>query len=170
MKDAGRQDRQDDKKDAFSSPVNPVNPVDIQDARQKIIAEAQTWLGTPWHHQAALKGCGVDCGQILMEVFADAGFVERVLIGQYSRQWMLHRDEEVYLGWVEQFAQRVDTPKPGDLAVWKNGRTYSHGAIVVAWPRIIHADVNEGVVWADASCGPLAGKPVLFYSIFGEDH
>lgn len=26
-----------------------------------IVAEARAWLGTPWHHQAPLKGVGCDC-------------------------------------------------------------------------------------------------------------
>jgi cell wall-associated NlpC family hydrolase len=29
--------------------------------REAVIAEARTWLGTPWHHQASLKGVGCDC-------------------------------------------------------------------------------------------------------------
>ena len=27
----------------------------------QVVAEARTWLGTPWQHQAALKGVGCDC-------------------------------------------------------------------------------------------------------------
>ena len=27
----------------------------------KIIAEARAWIGTPYHHQAAVKGVGCDC-------------------------------------------------------------------------------------------------------------
>ena len=35
--------------------------------RETIIAEARAWIGTPYHHQAALKGVGCDClGQILV--------------------------------------------------------------------------------------------------------
>jgi NlpC/P60 family putative phage cell wall peptidase len=29
--------------------------------RNTIIAEARSWIGTPYHHQAALKGVGCDC-------------------------------------------------------------------------------------------------------------
>ena len=58
-------------------------------------------------------------------------------------------------------------PGPGDVAVFRFGRTFSHGAIVTDWPRLIHA------YWAaSASCGatrrcyPLAGREVRF---FGSD-
>ena len=32
--------------------------------RDMIVAEARTWLGTPFKHQARLKGVGVDCGGV----------------------------------------------------------------------------------------------------------
>lgn len=34
------------------------------------VAEAITWLGTPYHHQGRVKGVGVDCGTLLCEVYA----------------------------------------------------------------------------------------------------
>jgi hypothetical protein len=138
--------------------------------RQAIITEAKTWQGTPWHHQGNIKGVGVDCGQILIEVFATCFPEKQIRLAtdelQYSRQWMLHRDEERYLAVVERYAQRVETPLMGDIAVWKVGRTYSHGAIVIDYPQVIHAHTDEGVVITDVSCCPLATLPVLFFSVF----
>lgn len=29
--------------------------------REQVVAEARAWIGTPWHHQAAVKGVGCDC-------------------------------------------------------------------------------------------------------------
>ena len=29
--------------------------------RAEIVAEARTWIGTPWAHQASLRGVGTDC-------------------------------------------------------------------------------------------------------------
>jgi NlpC/P60 family putative phage cell wall peptidase len=29
--------------------------------REQIVAEARSWVGTRWHHQARVKGHGVDC-------------------------------------------------------------------------------------------------------------
>jgi len=31
------------------------------DKRAAIVTEARRWMGTPYHHQAALRGVGVDC-------------------------------------------------------------------------------------------------------------
>ncbi len=30
-------------------------------AREKIVAAARAWVGTPYHHQASVKGAGCDC-------------------------------------------------------------------------------------------------------------
>lgn len=32
--------------------------------REQIVAEARTWLDTPFHHQGRLKGIGVDCAGV----------------------------------------------------------------------------------------------------------
>jgi len=37
------------------------------DLRKQIVEEAHSWLGTPYHHFAMVKGAGVDCdGQVLV--------------------------------------------------------------------------------------------------------
>jgi cell wall-associated NlpC family hydrolase len=37
--------------------------------RPDIVEEARSWLGTPYHHQAALKGVGCDCIGLLRGVY-----------------------------------------------------------------------------------------------------
>ena len=39
--------------------------------RADIVEEARSWLGTPYHHQAALKGVGCDCIGLLRDVFSE---------------------------------------------------------------------------------------------------
>lgn len=43
------------------------------DARQAVIDEARTWIDTPFHHQAALKGVGCDCGGLVRGVGEASG-------------------------------------------------------------------------------------------------
>lgn len=143
-----------------------------QDAiRQVIIAEAETWLNTPFHHEARLKGVGVDCGQLLKAVYLAAGLVDEVQEQPYAMQWHLHRSEEVYLAWIEKFGRLIPGPPgPGDVAIWKMGRTHSHAAIVVAWPKIIHASLLLGKCCRDdATTSPmhLEKYPVRFYTYWG---
>jgi cell wall-associated NlpC family hydrolase len=80
-------------------------------------------------------------------------------------------DTEPYLALIRQKFAEVDAPLPGDLAVFKplRSRCYSHAAIVVQWPDIIHArgvgarpQVEEG----KAGMWPLDGAIVKFFSPF----
>ena len=43
--------------------------------REKIVAEARSWIGTPYHNCADIKGVGVDCGMLLVRVYVDTGVV-----------------------------------------------------------------------------------------------
>ncbi|MDD2725408.1 MAG: hypothetical protein PHH59_15490 [Methylovulum sp.] len=136
------------------------------DKRQAVIDEAHRWLGAQWCHAARVRYLAVDCGQLLLDVYVQAGLIEDVVVTGYPAQWALHHDEERYLAVVERYARRIDCPLPGDIVVFKRGRTFSHGGIVVDWPVIIHADRGENVVLADASVGTLAARDKLFYSVF----
>jgi cell wall-associated NlpC family hydrolase len=40
-----------------------------------VVAEARTWLGTPFHHQARLKSVGVDCIGLVIGVSRELGLV-----------------------------------------------------------------------------------------------
>lgn len=139
-----------------------------EELRAAIVAEARTWLRTPYHHRARVKGAGVDCAMLLAEVYERVGLIPHVSPLPYPMDWHLHRGEERYLKWVEQYAGSVSQPLPGDIALWRFGRCFSHGAIVVEWPMVIHAIRSERQVsLADASIhSQLAdGRPVIFYSI-----
>ena len=39
--------------------------------------------------------------------------------------------------------------QPGDFAIWRYGRTFSHGAILVGSSHIVHAVRGQGVVLGD---------------------
>lgn len=137
--------------------------------RAVVLAEARSWLGTPYHHQGRIKGAGVDCAMILVDIYHTCGLIPDIDPKPYPRDWHFHRDEERYLGWVKQYAHEVAVPKPGDVALFQFGRCISHGAVVVAWPEIIHSYIGEGVVLANAEQGMMAGRVRGFYSLFNDD-
>jgi cell wall-associated NlpC family hydrolase len=119
-----------------------------------VVAEAKTWLRTPYHSGARKKGVGVDCGQLLIAVYETAGIIKQgdCNPGYYSNEWHLHRSEELYLGWVEKYCDQItDQPQSGDIALFKYGRCVSHGGLVSVWPRIIHAYVGMGVITSDVN-------------------
>ena len=117
--------------------------------REKVVDEARRWIGTPYHSGARLKRVGVDCGQLLIGVYADAEVIPQgdCEPGHYPFDWHLHRSDELYLSWVEKYCDITgDDPLPGDIAVFKFGRCVSHAGIVLAWPKIIHSYVGLGVI------------------------
>lgn len=139
----------------------------IDEQRQRVLSIARTWLRTPYHHMGRVKGAGTDCGMLLLEVYEEAGLIPHIEPEPYPPDWALHRSEEKYLGWVEQYAHPVDIPQPGDLALYQVGRCISHGAIVVNWPLIIHASQPEGgCCYSDGLQGWLAGRLKGFYSLW----
>lgn len=107
-----------------------------------IVAEAQSWVGTKYHHAADIKGVGVDCAMLPVRVFCDLGLVPPFDPRPYPHDWMLHRDEERYLGWVEKFADRVESPEAGDIVLFRVGRCLAHGGIVISTDLMIHADIH----------------------------
>jgi hypothetical protein len=57
----------------------------------------------------------------------------------------------LYLREIAKFACEIPGPPlPADFVVFRFGRTFSHGAIVLEWPLIIHSYIPHGVALADA--------------------
>lgn len=136
--------------------------------RAAILRAALSWLRTPWHHRARVKGAGVDCAQLLIGVYAEVGLVEAFDTGEYPPDWMMHRSQERFLEFVKQYCDPVDAPLPGDLALYFVGRCFSHGAIVTEWPEIIHASNRDRMVClADGTQGWLAEREVRFWRLRG---
>lgn len=136
------------------------------DKRQAVVAEAQAWLRTPFHHEARIKGVGVDCLMFLAEVYEHAGVIPHIAPPHYTPDWHMHRDIERYMQGLMQYAHEVEAPLLGDVALFKFGRVFSHGAIVIEWPRVIHAYWAIGVSWGDANQQPLKDREVKFFSPF----
>jgi NlpC/P60 family putative phage cell wall peptidase len=132
--------------------------------RAAVIAEARRWLGTPYHHMGRIRGVGVDCVMLLAEVYAAVGVLPEIAIGYYPQDWHMHRSEELYLDGLKKYSMRIDSPQPGDVAMFKFGRTESHGAIVVAWPQVIHALMGRGVELASANESDLSGRVSSFWT------
>lgn len=109
--------------------------------RAAVVAEARSWIGTPYHNCADIKGVGVDCGMLLVRVFVDTGLCPPFDPRPYPIDWHLHRSDERYLGFVFERCCEVAGPLAGDVMVLRYGRSYSHGGIVTR-PQpltIVHA-------------------------------
>jgi hypothetical protein len=101
--------------------------------RASVVAEARRWIGTPYRHGSDVRKGGVDCIMLLVRVYSDLGLVKVKDPRPYAPDWFLHRSEEIYIAGLEQYAHEVALPGPGDIVVWRYGRTFSHGGIVTSW-------------------------------------
>ena len=138
--------------------------------RAAVVAEALTWLKTPYHHEARVKGSGVDCGTLLLEVYEAVGLTPHINVPHYAHDFHIHRDQEWYKNYVDAHATPTMEPKPGDITLYRFGRILSHGAIVIKWPQIIHAYLEAGAVVlddAEANHG-LLRRQAGFWTFWGD--
>jgi cell wall-associated NlpC family hydrolase len=144
------------------------------DLRALLQDEAQRWIGTPYHHQACVRGAGVDCLMLLVATFQAAGALPATVDPRpYAPQWHMHRSEEVYLAGLEAFLRPLaatEPLKPGDVAVWKFGRTFSHAGVVVqavCGLEVVHALADAGaVIQTRLTDAPLTDRPMRAFTLF----
>lgn len=154
---------------------------DIAAERQRVIDLAREWINTPYVHMARVAGSGGDCAMMPLDVYSSAGLVRRLTvegepgvtdpdIPYYPPDWHLHRSAERYLEVVQQLvdeaggaemdAPGIRAPQPGDFLLFRFGRAFSHGCIVMEWPICIHAHLHRGVVYVDVVADPKSGEKI----------
>lgn len=143
------------------------------DARAALVAEALSWRRTPYHDHGAVKGCdgGVDCAQLIAQVYQRAGVVERIDVPHYSPQHFLHSAREWYVEVILTFAREITQAEalPGDVVTFKLGRSHGHGAILITpgWPHLVHAwGPARMVVRGSGEQENLPGRERRFFSVF----
>jgi cell wall-associated NlpC family hydrolase len=140
--------------------------------REAVITEALTWLRTPFHHEGRVKGAGVDCAQYLIDVYFTVGLIPDIRPEHYDFQWAMHRSEEKYLDELVKHAVEVGSPEEvgrAGVVIWKVGRTFSHAAIIMDWPMVIHAAVSQGVVITDVSITEsIKDRERKFFTLWGK--
>jgi NlpC/P60 family putative phage cell wall peptidase len=63
-------------------------------SRGEIVAEARSWIGTPYRHQASLKGAGCDCLGLIRGVYRVFCGPEKEPITPYSPNWAEETGQE----------------------------------------------------------------------------
>jgi NlpC/P60 family putative phage cell wall peptidase len=120
----------------------------VTPVRARVVAEARKWLGTPYHHQADVRGAGVDCIMLIVRAFVDSGLCDPIDPRPYSDEWFLHRSDELYLGGIMSRCKEIQAPRVADIMLFRWGRCYSHGGVVTELEplTIIHAYQPAGIV------------------------
>jgi cell wall-associated NlpC family hydrolase len=111
--------------------------------RAAVLANAMTFIGTPYHHAARVKGGGVDCATFLCMAFEEIGLESPIVLDKYQPDWFLMRNDERYLDKLLSRAVEITEQQAlaADIVLYQFGRCFAHGGIIIdpGWPMIIHA-------------------------------
>jgi NlpC/P60 family putative phage cell wall peptidase len=114
-----------------------------------ILAEARSWLGTPYQHQTSLKGVGCDCLGLIRGVWRALKGDEPWTLMPYSGDWAELRGDELLLLGLGAYFTHIDLSeaREGDILVFrlkasamaKHAAILSEGDISLGHAKIIHA-------------------------------
>ncbi|MGE3627704.1 MAG: NlpC/P60 family protein [Hyphomicrobiales bacterium] len=123
--------------------------------RERIVAKAREWLGTPYHHQASVKGVGCDCLGLVRGIYRELIGEEPEAIPPYTPDWAEGQGIETLLaGARRNLAEREPVnAQPGDVLVFRlrAGAMAKHMGVLSAPHRMIHA--IEGAPVSEVHCG-----------------
>ena len=112
-------------------------------ARSAIVAEARSWIGTPYHHQASLKGVGCDCLGLVRGVWRALLGPEPEAIPGYSADWGEAGAEEPMLAAARRHLIEIEPESagPGDVLVFRMrpGRVAKHAGVKTSSSSFVHA-------------------------------
>ena len=128
--------------------------------RASIVTEARSWIGTPYRHQASLKGVGCDCLGLVRAMWRLVEGEEPPIPMDYSSDWGDANGEETllhaaYLNMRPVFREVPPWSRPafaepgvGDVLLfrWRDHLPAKHCAILTEPGRIIHAYDGAGKV------------------------
>lgn len=112
-------------------------------SRDAVIAEARAWIGTPYHHQAAVKGVGCDCLGLARGVWRAVYGADPEQPPAYSRDWAetLRRETLAEAASRHMIPVALNAIAPGDLLLFaiSADAPAKHCGILVAPDRMVHA-------------------------------
>lgn len=102
----------------------------VQLTAERIVEAARTWMGTPYHHQASLKGVGCDCIGLVRGVWREVTGQEHEPIPPYSPDWGEVGDREILYEAASRYldeinishpikAERVTKTQAGDVVIFR---------------------------------------------------
>lgn len=117
----------------------------MKNKQEQIVTQARTWLGTPFHHQARLKGVGCDCLGLVVGVVDELGLKDRngQLLAAYDEIVYSKEPDGAYLTQkLTDLLEEVQAAQAGDLALFSVRDNPQHLAIITDYEGtlgMIHA-------------------------------
>ncbi len=125
-------------------------------SRSLIVAEARDWIGTPYRHQASLKGVGCDCLGLVRGVWRGVIGAEPERAPAYAPDWAEAGGVEALADAAARHLVAIERDAFGDgdvlLFRWRAGLPAKHAAIVTAADKIVHA--HDGAAVAEVALAP----------------
>ncbi len=123
-------------------------------AGRRAVAIARGWIGTPYLHQASVKGAGTDCLGLLRGVWRELYGTEPEPVPAYTRDWSEPEGEErLWRAAARHLREAVPEEEvlPGDVLLFRmrQGVVAKHLGLVAGCgnrPSFIHAYSGHGVV------------------------
>ena len=112
-------------------------------SRPDVVEAARGWLGTPYRHQASVKGWGADCLGLVRGVWREVEGPEPERVPAYRPDWAEVGGEELLLAaarrWLVELP--VSAAEPGDVLLFRMSpeAPAKHCAVLCAPDRILHA-------------------------------
>ncbi|GJD52409.1 hypothetical protein OPKNFCMD_5174 [Methylobacterium crusticola] len=115
-----------------------------------MVALARRWLGTPYHHQASLRGVGCDCLGLVRGVWRDLYGPEPEAPPPYTPDWGEAEGAEALRDAGRRHLAEIalEAAGAGDVLLfrWRAGVPAKHCAILSGAGRMIHAYDGHAVV------------------------
>lgn len=136
--------------------------------RRAVVAEARRWIGTPFRHQASLRGVGCDCLGLVRGIW-------RVCIGPEPEETPPYAADWASCGAQERLAEAgfrhfrwiaSHAAAPGDVLLfrWRRGSLASHLGVLSAADRLIHA--HDGACVAEVQLPEAWRRRIAFAFAF----
>lgn len=136
--------------------------------RAAIVAEARAWIGTPYRHQASLKGAGADCLGLVRGVWRATVGPEPEAAAPYTRDWAEASGRERLAAAARRHMAEIarEAAQPGDVLLFRfrPHLPAKHAGILVAQGRFVHAYDGAGVV--ESPLGPWWARRLAFAFAF----
>jgi NlpC/P60 family putative phage cell wall peptidase len=122
---------------------------------ERVITIARSWIGTPYIHQASLKGVGCDCLGLLRGVWRELHGSEPELPPSYSADWAEASGRETMAEAAARHMQAIDIVDfaAGDVILfrWREGLPAKHCAISTSGGTMVHA--HDGAAVTEVAIG-----------------
>lgn len=115
-----------------------------------IIALARSWIGTPYQHQAAVRGAGTDCLGLIRGVWIGLYGAEPEDVPAYTADWSEPQGEEALWAAALRHLRPVTVAASGQVLLFRmrDGAVAKHlgiAAVADGQPTFIHAYSGHGV-------------------------